>query len=101
MMRRYYDDFARRGWMATMWSYKLLKPQGGVGHDNWYMVTNADPLPAIDPAKDSYEQIEQYMKALATMRLAVDEDLRRALTDPNFVPPPFQRPTTAASQPSN
>src|SRR5207237_7239203 len=22
-MRRYYDEFAVRGWMATMWSYKL------------------------------------------------------------------------------
>jgi len=35
-------------WMATMWSYKLLKPTGGVEADNWYMVTNADALPALD-----------------------------------------------------
>ena len=48
MMRKYYDEFARRGWMATMWSYKMLKRDPGVQGDNWYMVTNAEPLPAID-----------------------------------------------------
>ncbi len=86
MMRRYFDEFARRGWMGTMWSYKLLKPTAGVESDNWYMVTNADPLPAIDVRSSSLEDIEKYMLDLATMPLAVDEKLRSALTD-EFAPP--------------
>jgi hypothetical protein len=90
MMRRYYDEFASRGWMATMWSYKLLKPTAGVESDNWYMVTNADALPAIDVRTSSLEQIEKYMSELATMPLAVDEKLRTALTE--RVAPPMPLP---------
>ncbi len=29
MMRRYYDIFASHGWAATMWTYKMVKHQGG------------------------------------------------------------------------
>jgi endoglucanase len=90
MMRRYYDEFASRGWMATMWSYKLLKPAGGVEGDNWYLVTNADALPAIDVRTSSLEQIEKYMSELATMPLAVDEKLHTALTEK--VAPPMPLP---------
>lgn len=83
MMRRYYDEFAARGWMATMWSYKLLKRAGGIDGDNWYMVTNADPLPAIDIKSDSYETIATFMESLSTVPLVADEPLRTALTEPN------------------
>src|SRR5262249_10904618 len=92
MMRRYYDEFANRGWIATMWSYKILKPDAGVARDNWYMVTNAEKLPAIDPRKSSLAEIESYMKNLATMPLAVDEELRKALTSkepPSVYLPPL------------
>ena len=90
MMRRYYDEFAQRGWMCTMWSYKILKPSPGVQDDNWYMVTNADALPAIDPKTSSLEEIRGYIDALKTMRLSVDESLRDALTSPQ--PPPCPLP---------
>src|SRR5581483_3788259 len=80
MMRRYYDEFARRGWMATMWSYKILKPTAGVQKDNWYMATNAEPLAEIDPSTRSLEEIRGFIAGLASMPLAVDEKLREALT---------------------
>lgn len=82
MMRKYYDEFARRGWMGTMWSYKILSRDGGVKGDNWYMVTNAEPLPAIDINTDSRETIEAYFKSLSTIALVADEPLRTALTSP-------------------
>jgi glucan 1,3-beta-glucosidase len=86
MMRRYYDEFARRGWMATMWSYKLLKPAGGVEADNWYMVTNAAALPALDIRTAPLDEIQKYISSLATMPLAVDEKLRDALTSATAPP---------------
>ena len=90
MMRRYYDEFARRGWMCTMWSYKILKPKAGVQADNWYMVTNAQPLPVIDPKTSSLDEIRGYIANLATMPLAIDESLRGALTYAE--PPPCPLP---------
>src|SRR4029077_3934977 len=73
LMRRYYDEFARRGWLCTMWSYKLLKPTPGVRSNGWCMVTNAEPLPRIDPKTSSLQEIQDYMKNVATMPLAIDE----------------------------
>lgn len=84
MMRRYYDECAARGWMATMWSYKLVKPEAGSGGDSWHLVTNAEPLPKIDLKNDSFESIESFMRSMATAPLVADEPLRRALTDPHI-----------------
>lgn len=80
MMRAYYDEFARRGWMATMWSYKLMKPAAGAHASTWYMATNAEPLAKIDLKTSSLEEIEAWADSLATVKLAVREDLREALT---------------------
>lgn len=90
VMRRYFDEFARRGWMATMWSHKLLKPAAGVGPDNWYLVTNDQPLPVIDVRTSSLAEIEAYFSQMATMPLAVDEALRSALT--SSTPPTIHLP---------
>ena len=94
VMRAYYDDFARRGWMTTAWSYKLLKPEAGVRPDNWYFVTNADPLATLDLKTAGLGEIETWFKSLATMPLAADEELRDALTSEN--PPPLVLPPVAA-----
>ncbi len=82
MMRRYYDEFARHGWAATNWAYKLLNRDGGVGPDHWYMVTNAHPLAPPDFAHDSAEQLEAFCRALGTMDLAQADGLRTALNAP-------------------
>jgi glucan 1,3-beta-glucosidase len=67
MMRRYYDEFAKRGWMATMWSYKLLKLEAGVQADDWYLVTNAQPV-----AEDRSEE-----RQLRDDRVVHDVDVER------------------------
>ena len=78
--RTYFDTFAKHGWAGTLWSYKLLKPEGG-GHSNsWYIITNAERLPRLKLESSSYESFEQFFKSLATMPLAMDAPLQRALT---------------------
>ena len=84
-----------------MWSYKILKPAPGVQEDDWYMATNAQALPAIDPKTSTLEEIRSYIKNVATMPLAVDESLRDALTA--AVAPPCPIPETQnapATQPA-
>lgn len=80
MMRRYYDIDASNGWAATMWSYKIVKHQGGRHPDNWYMVTNRDDLKIPSFRTDSKEEIESFFRAMGTMEYAQDDDLRIALT---------------------
>jgi hypothetical protein len=101
LMREYYDRMGAYGWTATMWSFKLLRPDGGVKPDQWYMVTNAGPLPKLDIQTASYEELARFFTSLATMDLAVNEPLRTALTEPNPAPLPLAAPdplpTTAPS----
>lgn len=80
MMRKYYDLFGANGWMATAWSWKLLKPAAGVGADNWYFATNAEAIPKLDLRNDSKEAIESWFNNLGTMPLAIDEGLKGALS---------------------
>lgn len=99
LMRRYFDEYAKLGWAATIWSYKILHPEGGIITDNWYMVTNAQPLPRPDFETASKQEIEDYFKWFSTMEYTVDEPMRKALTRADAVqldlptPPP---PVTVA-----
>jgi hypothetical protein len=80
MMRRYYDIFASHGWAATMWTYKMVKHQGGRQPNNWYMLTNLDDLKIPRFRMDSKEEIESFFRTLGTMEYAQDDELRIALT---------------------
>ena len=80
MMRCYYDVFQSHGWAATLWAYKLIKTEGGVHPNHWYMVTNGQPLRLPDFQNDSASQIETFCRALGTMEYAQATDLRDALT---------------------
>lgn len=80
MTRAYYDRFEEYGWVGTMWSYKLLKQEGGARSSAWYMVTNARDLEPIDIATDSYEAIDRFFASFAEAPIAVNEPLRDALT---------------------
>jgi endoglucanase len=80
MMRRYYDIFAANAWAATMWTYKIVKQQGGCHPDNWYMVTNRDDLKIPHFAMASELGIEDFFRTLGSMAYAQDDELRDALT---------------------
>lgn len=90
MMRAYFDRAAEYGWQATMWSYKLLKRDGGSGPNSWYLVTNAQPLPTVDIDTCTYNEIETFLGRLATMPLARHASLHDMLTRPT--PPPLDLP---------
>ncbi len=92
MMRRTYDLHAKYGWATTMWSYKLETRDGGIGNAFWGMVANASPAPQVSFFDDPEPKIEAYFRAFATQRLVVNEKLRRAMSDPNYVPAPLPEP---------
>lgn len=89
MMRRYFDLYNGFGWAATMWSYKVYGPEGGVQAETWGDVVNANPTKELDFSSASKEEIERYFRHFATDPLAINEKLRRALTDSNFKPGPL------------
>ena len=94
VMRAYYDRYAEYGWLGTMWSYKLIKTDGGAQAASWYMATNAEPLPKVDAATASYEEIESFFASLATTPIAVNEPLRDMLT--TATPPPLYLDSTTS-----
>ena len=91
LVRRYFDEYARLGWAATLWSYKLLDHKGGAIDDNWHLVSNAYPLQQPDFRTATAEAIAAYFRSFATMDYVVDEPLRLAVTraDPVAVPLPI------------
>lgn len=94
MMRRHYDAYAKHGWAATMWSYKLItspgkKNTGGwwlITHTGqkktgaWWVVTNQTPLPAVDFNTAGKEEIENWFKSFSSIAYEINEPLRKALT---------------------
>jgi endoglucanase len=102
LARRYFDEYARRGWAATIWSYKLLHREGGVIDDNWYLVSNARPLELPDFQTADVAAIAAFFRSLATMEYVVDEPLRQALTRETAVPVqlPAMEPVAEPTAPS-
>ncbi len=99
LMRRYFDEYGKRGWAATIWSYKILHKEGGVINDNWYMVTNTQPLVSPDFTTASLKQIESYFKWFGTMDYLIDEPMRKALTRPDPVDLDFDEPAPRVTTP--
>lgn len=99
LMRHYFDEYGQRGWAATIWSYKILHNQGGVINDNWYMVSNANPLTKPDFKTAPLQEIEAYFKSFATMPYVIDEPMRHALTRPDPVAIEFPEPATQNVEP--
>ena len=90
LMRAYYDIYGRKGWAATMWSYKLVTTRGGEHEDSWSMVKNLDPAPPFFPRTSSKEEIEHYIGWLGSMEYSYYRNLGAALTQPE--PPPVNLP---------
>ena len=101
MMRKTFDTHASFGWETSMWSYKVMTKEGGLGEGSWGAVTNADPMPKINFETDSKSAIEQYMGSFATQKLLINEPLRRALGDPNYKIKPFVIPEVRTTAPQD
>ena len=93
--RDYFDAFAHNGWAATIWSYRVLTPEGGIRPDTWALATNAHPA-RIDLFHDSEDQLAATLASASTAPLAVYTELRDELTSGK--PPHFsfaERPPVA------
>ena len=82
MMRRTFDAHSEGGWMTTMWSYKVLRAEGGIGDSHWGMVTNAQPFSWPNVNTASLDELEEAIRSLGTMDLQVYDELRSAFTGP-------------------
>ena len=80
MLRRYFDQFAHEGWLATMWTLRQTSSRAGIEPDHWYLATNAQPFELPDIETATYDEIEAAFRQLSEMSLAVDDELRAALT---------------------
>ena len=90
VLRRYFDEYLKRGWVATMWSYKILRPWPGWGGDSeWWIVKNKAENPHPDFDKPSYKKIKKYFERTGTMRYSIDKRLRKALTMRKPTPAPI------------
>ena len=83
MMRRYYDEYAANGWLATMWSLRIVNRDGGIAADNWYLTTNAESFSLPDLHTAPYDEIRAAFERLGSMDMVSDEPLREALTTPS------------------
>ena len=83
MMRRYYDFYESLHWPATMWSYKVLDANGGVGDGTWGMVTNAKDISYVDLKTASYNEIRDWFISFGEMEISIDKDLKYWLTTKN------------------
>lgn len=99
LMRRYFDEYGKRGWAATIWSYKILQVQGGNINDNWEMVSNAKPLKLPDFTAASSGEIEAFFRWFGTMEYVIDEPMREALTREEPVVLEFPEPAPRLTEP--
>ena len=83
MMRRYYDFYESLHWPATMWSYKVLDANGGIGDGTWGMITNAKDISYVDLKTASYNEIRDWFISFGEMEISIDKDLKYWLTTKN------------------
>ena len=95
MIRRYTDFAGEHGWAVSIWTLKELTRDGGVSNKMWMVTTNAQPIEPIEIRTAPKDQIEAAFRSLATMPLAIDEDVRHWQTTPQLPAPlPSTQPTT-------
>ncbi len=94
------DAAEELGVHAAVWLYKQYSPAGTVGPNNWYLVTNGQPLGFGDVRTTFKAQIESAFQGHATVPLAVDQTYLNVLTSdqtPDVLPdveiPPLVPPT--------
>lgn len=91
LMRRYFDLYAKFGWMATMWTYKVMSDDGNYDGGSWGCVTSAVEGPKVDARTATKEEVEKAFRGFATVPLKVYEPLHKALTATNPELPPLPK----------
>ena len=89
--RASFDTYARYGWAATAWSWKVVTNSGGQGSGTWGMVTNAAgaPVPKTDFTTASLSEIETLFKSFGSQAYEVHQPLQDWMTS-STAPQPFR-----------
>ncbi len=76
--RASFDAYAKEGWAAALWSYKMLSPQGGQVAGNWGLVTNSagQKIPALDFSKASLQEIEALFRQFGSVAYEPHQNVR-------------------------
>ncbi len=101
MMRKTFDTHESFGWMTTMWSYKVMSKEGGLGQGSWGAVTNVNTMPKINFETDTNHSIENFFKGFATQKLLVNKPLQLALGNPKYKVKPFVVPPVRTIAPQD
>jgi len=80
--RASFDTYAKYGWAATAWSWKIVTRNGGHGEGIWGMITNAKgaTVPETDFNTASLAEIEALFRSFGTQPYEIHEPLQRWLT---------------------
>jgi glucan 1,3-beta-glucosidase len=89
--RASFDTYAKYGWAATAWSWKVVNNNGGQGNGTWGMVTNAAsaPVPKLDFTTASLSDIETLFKSFGSQQYEVHQPLQDWMTS-STAPQPFR-----------
>ncbi|MTV38943.1 glycoside hydrolase family 5 protein [Duganella radicis] len=89
--RASFDTYAKYGWAATAWSWKVVTNSGGQGNGTWGMVTNAGsaPVPKTDFTAASLSEIETLFKSFGSQQYEVHQPLQDWMTS-STAPQPFR-----------
>lgn len=78
MMRRYLEEFDRRGWSWAVWIYKQANRNPVHGYWGFYRNTKAIDMPNL--TSDTADQLVEKMKQFRSENMAVYEPMLRAVT---------------------
>jgi hypothetical protein len=89
--RASFDAYASQSWAAAVWSYKVMSFKGGQLQSNWGLVMNdaAHPLPELDFAKASLQDIEARFKSFGSVPYQARAEVMRWMKS-ETAPNPFE-----------
>ena len=88
--RASFDAYAHLGWAAAVWSFKVISFKGGQLQSNWGLVMNDEehPLPELDFAKASLQDIETRFKSFGSVPYRVRSEVKKWMKS-DAAPNPF------------
>lgn len=91
--RASYDTYARLGWAAAVWSFKMVSNTGGQLGGVWGLVTNADgaAIPALDFATAPLQDIENLFKRFGSVPYRPRAEVVKWMKSAD-APDPFRQP---------
>jgi regulation of enolase protein 1 (concanavalin A-like superfamily) len=74
MLVEHFRRYADWGWAATMWTYKMITPEGGIPPENWPLWTNANPVVPPDLSTATLEELRAFFSGKDVTAWVADEE---------------------------